>query len=126
MAGDVLIIEKPYVAVLASCNKNTHCSHCFLKLSQHFKWVNNLITRCFHQISFWWVIALFLYRSCHTCNEMKYCSLRCQRNAWITYHKIECVLSPLLKMVCNFCMLSVFFFQLMNSSQGLSIICERK
>lgn len=34
-AGDVLILEKPYAAVLVSDNKTTHCSHCFELLEEN-------------------------------------------------------------------------------------------
>ena len=33
-AGDVLILEKPYAAVLVPENKTTHCSHCFELLQE--------------------------------------------------------------------------------------------
>lgn len=38
-AGDVLILEKPYAAVLVPGNKNTHCSQCFEPLDEDFKYV---------------------------------------------------------------------------------------
>ena len=38
-AGDVLILERPYAAVLVPDNKATHCSHCFELLEEDFKYV---------------------------------------------------------------------------------------
>lgn len=72
-AGDVLILEKPYAAVLVHDNQSTHCSHCFQFLQQQ----------------------AFV---CQTC-QLKYCSAACQRDAWKKYHKEECFLKPLLEML---------------------------
>ena len=73
-AGDVLILEKPYTAVLVPENKNTHCSHCFELLEEDVM-------------------------SCTVCKKVKYCSVSCKLDAWKCYHKHECSLEPLLEML---------------------------
>ena len=73
-AGDVLILEKPYAAVLVPENKTTHCSHCFELLEEDIT-------------------------SCTVCKQVKYCSISCQLDAWKLYHKHECSLEPLLEML---------------------------
>ncbi|CAB3991288.1 SET and MYND domain-containing 4-like, partial [Paramuricea clavata] len=73
-AGDVLILERPYAAVLVPDNKTTHCSHCFELLEEDFK-------------------------LCTVCNQVMYCSVNCQQDAWKSYHQHECSLAPLLEML---------------------------
>ena len=36
---------------------------------------------------------------CRLCCEVQYCSQSCRDRAWSQYHKVECSLGPLLKMV---------------------------
>ncbi|XP_015754970.1 PREDICTED: LOW QUALITY PROTEIN: SET and MYND domain-containing protein 4-like [Acropora digitifera] len=72
-AGDTLISESPYAAVLLPENALTHCACCFQALVAPFR--------------------------CHHCCEVLYCSPSCREKAWVQYHKVECSLGPLLKMM---------------------------
>ena len=45
------------------------------------------------------VPLLIPYYRCHHCCEVLYCSPSCREKAWVQYHKVECSLGPLLKMV---------------------------
>lgn len=72
-AGDTLISESPYAAVLLPENAHTHCACCFQALVAPFP--------------------------CLYCCEVQYCSQSCRETAWTEYHKVECSLGPLLKMV---------------------------
>ncbi|CAH1785327.1 unnamed protein product [Owenia fusiformis] len=63
-AGDTLIVEKPFTAVLLPDHYDNHCHHCFVKLTAPLP--------------------------CHQCIEVKYCSEVCRAQSWSTYHNIEC------------------------------------
>lgn len=80
-AGDTLISEVPYAAVLLPENALTHCECCMKTLIAPFP--------------------------CHDCCEVQYCSQSCRDKAWSQYHKVECGLSPLLKMMDTLFQLSL-------------------
>ncbi|XP_023931505.1 SET and MYND domain-containing protein 4 [Lingula anatina] len=63
-AGDTLIVEKPYAAVLLPDQYDTHCHHCFTKLLGSVP--------------------------CQQCVEVQYCSEECRDASWDSYHCIEC------------------------------------
>ena len=62
--GDVVIAEKPFVAVLKSDCLATHCYHCFCRLELPFP--------------------------CKTCSSALFCSPSCSQQAQDSYHKNEC------------------------------------
>lgn len=80
-AGDTLISEPPYAAVLLPENTLSHCDCCFQPLVAPFP--------------------------CRLCCEVQYCSQSCRDRAWSQYHKVECSLGPLLKMMDTFFQLSL-------------------
>ncbi|KAK7588157.1 hypothetical protein V9T40_005402 [Parthenolecanium corni] len=62
--GEILAIEKPYAANLAEEYRYTNCANCFL--------------RCEALIH------------CPTCSMVMFCSEICRKNAFETFHRIEC------------------------------------
>lgn len=65
-AGEILIVEKPYSAILSPDRYYTNCSHCLVRT--------------------WTSIP------CETCIYTTYCSEKCRSEAWQEYHDIECPL----------------------------------
>lgn len=65
-AGETIVIEKPYSAILNPDNYFTNCSHCFIRT--------------------WDSIP------CEKCIYTVYCSEKCRTEAWQEYHDIECPL----------------------------------
>ena len=62
--GDVLAVERPLAAVLASDLARSHCQHCFL------------------------VVRVPL--PCRGCAGVIYCSQQCAETSWQAYHRYEC------------------------------------
>ncbi|XP_060575894.1 SET and MYND domain-containing protein 4-like [Ruditapes philippinarum] len=63
-AGDTLIVERPFAAVLLPDHYPTHCHHCFQKLSIAYP--------------------------CRQCTMVRYCSPDCETSSWNVYHHVEC------------------------------------
>eukprot|EP00096_Caligus_rogercresseyi_P012609 TRINITY_DN5339_c0_g1_i1.p1 TRINITY_DN5339_c0_g1~~TRINITY_DN5339_c0_g1_i1.p1 ORF type:complete len:721 (-),score=210.74 TRINITY_DN5339_c0_g1_i1:943-3105(-) len=63
-AGELLITETPYSAVLLPEYYNTHCQSCFQRI--------------------WAPIP------CWCCSKVRFCSDECRLEAWDRFHKIEC------------------------------------
>lgn len=72
-AGDVLIVEKPYAAVLLPDSSLTHCHSCFVKVSSPIP--------------------------CAFCCTVQYCSQKCREIAWNLHHWVECQYMTLLHSV---------------------------
>lgn len=72
-AGDVLIVEKPYAAILLPDSSLTHCHNCFVKVSSPFP--------------------------CPFCCSVQYCSQNCREIAWNSHHRVECRYMSLLHSV---------------------------
>ncbi|XP_064601173.1 SET and MYND domain-containing protein 4-like [Liolophura sinensis] len=71
--GDTLIVERPYAAVLLPDHYNTHCHHCFIKLSNTYP--------------------------CCQCTKVHFCSPQCREAAWSVYHQYECLYLDILHSV---------------------------
>ncbi|XP_053384349.1 SET and MYND domain-containing protein 4-like isoform X2 [Mercenaria mercenaria] len=63
-AGDTLIVERPFAAVLLPDHYPTHCHHCFQKLNMAYP--------------------------CRQCTMVRYCSTVCATLSWDQYHNVEC------------------------------------
>ncbi|KAL3841918.1 hypothetical protein ACJMK2_020007 [Sinanodonta woodiana] len=72
-AGDTLIVERPFAAVLLPDHDDTHCHHCYGKLTT--------------------VVP------CVQCYTVRYCSFQCQEESWKVYHKVECPYLDILRSV---------------------------
>ncbi|XP_076450238.1 protein-lysine N-methyltransferase SMYD4-like [Babylonia areolata] len=73
-AGDTLIVERPFAAVLLPPHYDTHCLHCFGALP------DNPV-------------------GCGQCSGVLYCSEGCRDISWATYHHVECRYQDLLHSV---------------------------
>ncbi|KAL8614446.1 hypothetical protein ACOMHN_007782 [Nucella lapillus] len=73
-AGDTLMVERPFAAVLLPPHYTTHCLHCFVALP------GNPV-------------------GCRQCSGVLYCSEECRDNSWATYHHVECRYMDLLHSV---------------------------
>ncbi|XP_060070783.1 SET and MYND domain-containing protein 4-like [Ylistrum balloti] len=73
-AGDTLIVEKPFAAVLLPDHYDSHCHHCFGQLD-------------------------LLVIPCVRCSQVRYCSKECQNSSWTSYHQFECFYMDLLHSV---------------------------
>lgn len=62
--GDILIIEKPFASVLLPRHLETHCYHCFKRVSVPLP--------------------------CYQCSTVRYCSDTCAKESWDSYHYVEC------------------------------------
>lgn len=62
--GDVLVVEKSYMAVPMPGFSVSNCHHCCEKLVSPFP--------------------------CHSCAGVGYCSRECQKESWKMYHYVEC------------------------------------
>lgn len=62
--GDILIIEKPFASVLLPRHLETHCYHCFKRVSVPLP--------------------------CYQCSTVRYCSDACAKESWDSYHYVEC------------------------------------
>ncbi|XP_045176137.1 SET and MYND domain-containing protein 4-like [Mercenaria mercenaria] len=62
--GEVLIVEKPFASTVLSNFKGRYCHHCCER-----------------------VIAS---TPCRSCSAVVFCSERCQKDAWESYHQFEC------------------------------------
>ena len=62
--GDVVLVERPFSAVLLPEQYQSHCHHCFVHLDTSFP--------------------------CYMCTSVRFCSPKCSNDAWRTYHKYEC------------------------------------
>ncbi|KAK3592512.1 hypothetical protein CHS0354_013846 [Potamilus streckersoni] len=72
-AGDTLIVERPFAAVLLPDHDVTHCHHCYGKLTT--------------------VVP------CVQCSTVRYCSFQCQELSWTMYHQVECPYLDILRSV---------------------------
>ncbi|XP_071517837.1 SET and MYND domain-containing protein 4-like [Panulirus ornatus] len=70
-AGQVLMAERPYAAILMDNKSGTHCQHCY----------NRLVSAV----------------PCRWCSGVAFCSPRCRDLALATYHRWECKFLDLLK-----------------------------
>ncbi|XP_033753100.1 SET and MYND domain-containing protein 4-like [Pecten maximus] len=73
-AGDTLIVEKPFAAVLLPDHYDCHCHHCFGQLDM-------------------------LVIPCDRCTQVRYCSQECRNLSWTSYHNVECPYLDLLHSV---------------------------
>ncbi|XP_069133259.1 SET and MYND domain-containing protein 4-like [Argopecten irradians] len=73
-AGDTLIVEKPFAAVLLPDHYDSHCHHCFGQLDP-------------------------LVIPCGRCTHIRYCSKECRKTSWTSYHHVECPYLDLLHSV---------------------------
>ncbi|EDO35173.1 predicted protein [Nematostella vectensis] len=80
-AGDTLIAEEPYSAVLLPENAKTHCECCYKSLVAPVP--------------------------CNHCSSVLYCSAACRNKAWSQYHHVECEIFPVLEIVDTFTHLSL-------------------
>ncbi|KAM7345838.1 SET and MYND domain containing, class 4, member 3 [Cochliomyia hominivorax] len=67
-AGEEIVVEKPFVAVLLEKFFKSHCDYCFIRT----------------------VIPV----ACTQCTDVIYCSEKCLKRAMKSYHKYECGLLP--------------------------------
>lgn len=67
--GDVVIMERPFVACLRTTMRYNRCAHCMAGDKRH------------------------LLMPCPTCTSALYCSEECRTVAWSEYHRLECKLS---------------------------------
>jgi len=81
--GDVILVERPYAAILLSDGRLDHCDQCYSP-----------------------TIAPI---PCVACHHALYCGDECRQAAWSSYHQIECRLRSLLSMsgVDKFALLAV-------------------
>ncbi|XP_025086995.1 SET and MYND domain-containing protein 4-like isoform X3 [Pomacea canaliculata] len=64
-AGDTLIVERPFAAVLLPDHYSTHCHNCFVRLP-----VNPI--------------------GCQRCSHVLFCHEDCRDVSWRTFHSVEC------------------------------------
>eukprot|EP00057_Strongylocentrotus_purpuratus_P011511 XP_011665985.1 PREDICTED: SET and MYND domain-containing protein 4 [Strongylocentrotus purpuratus] len=79
-AGELLIKEKPYAAIILKEEESSHCHHCFEQCSPI---------------------------PCPNCIHARYCSSRCRSDSLTQYHSIECGTEQLLQQVSVFSRLSL-------------------
>ncbi|XP_031563260.1 SET and MYND domain-containing protein 4-like [Actinia tenebrosa] len=97
-AGDALIAEKPFAAVLLPENSQSYCDNCFKPLVAPY--------------------------SCRKCCSVLYCSPSCRDNAWMEYHSVECSLFPVLEMLDTFVHLSLRVLLAAGPEQILNVLQE--
>lgn len=64
--GEIILDESPFVNSLHKDNYNDYCYTCFKKLT----------------------FAILI--PCRNCIQVNYCSLKCEKESWTKFHKIEC------------------------------------
>ena len=68
--GDVIMVEKPYTCVLGKDFYESHCYHCLQATDRPV--------------------------GCQSCARVRYCSGRCARQSWASFHQWECPFLDLL------------------------------